>query len=52
MQFTNTLLDFVAIDWQTDYYANGSKYAASNKCGELFLKLVYNKMIKHSLSNV
>ena len=37
MQFTQIFLDFVAIiDWQTDYYANGSKYAACNKCDELF----------------
>ena len=43
MQFTNVLLDFVAIDnWQTDYYANDSKYAEFNKCDELFLKLRYN----------
>ena len=42
MQFTKILLDFAAIDWKTDYYTNGSKYAASNKCDELFLKLLYN----------
>ena len=42
MQFTKILIGFVAIDWQTDYYANGSKYAVSNKCDELFLKLPYN----------
>ena len=42
MQFTNILLDFVAIDWQTDYYANGSNYAEFNKYEELFLTLPYN----------
>ena len=51
MQFTKILLDFVAIDWQTDYYENTSKYAASNKCDGLFLKFI-TKMIKHSVSNV
>ena len=38
MQFSKMALDFVVIDCQTDY-ANGSKYAAYNKCDELFLKL-------------
>ena len=42
MQFNKIVLDFVAIDWQTDYHANGSKYAASNECDELYLKLPYN----------
>ena len=42
MQFNKILLYFVAIDWQTDYYAYGWKYAASNKCDEWFLKLPYN----------
>ena len=42
MQFSKMAPDFVVIDCQTDYYANGSKYAACNKCDELFLKLPYN----------
>ena len=42
MQFSKMALDFAVIDCQTDYYANGSKYAACNKCDELFLKLPYN----------
>ena len=42
MQFNKILLDFVAIDWQTNYYAYSLKYAASNKCDKWFLKLPYN----------
>ena len=42
MQFSKLAPDFVVIDCQTDYYANGSKNAACAKCDELFLKLPYN----------